>query len=137
MILAFLAVHVTLAAISGFRAIVQVYRVELRAPRTLAARSVVGASITTSGRTRASLELELVQGPLVRALGVRRIPRNWDGVYDPLPRRGALAVTLGPESLAGFRPGPAVLRATGRGGPQWFRTPPPVVREVPVEIAPD
>jgi len=135
-ILAFLAVHVTLASVSGYRAIVQVYRVEIRAPTALRPGGAVGASITTSGRTRASLELELVQGPVVRSLGVRTLPGNWDGVYDPFPRHDSLAATLGPATLTGFHAGPAVLRATGRGSSQWLRTPPPVVREMKVEIAP-
>jgi hypothetical protein len=33
------------------------------------------------------------------------------------------------EQLSGLERGPAVLRVTGHGGPQWLRVPPPVVRE--------
>jgi hypothetical protein len=39
------------------------------------------------------------------------------------------------EFLAQFQPGPAILRAIGTGGPQWTRTPPPVVTEIPVVVA--
>jgi hypothetical protein len=135
-VIALLAVHVTLATISGYRAIVQVYRVEIAPPAApLRAGSTVRASFTTSGRTVGWLELDLVQGGVARRLGVRRERGNGDGVYDPRPRHASLAVTLDAATLAGFRPGPAVLRATGRGSSQWLRVPPPVVREVAVVVA--
>jgi hypothetical protein len=56
---------------------------------------------------------------------------------DPRPWRGSLRVVLGPGALAGFTSGPAQLRATATGRPQWTRLPPPTVRETAVMLVTD
>ena len=135
-VLGVLAVHALLALFSGYRAVWQIWRVDVRAPGpVLCAGDVVRASVVSSGRARAELRLDLVQGARVETLGVRVLRGNRVAVYDPRWGRGALAVTLTPELLARFAAGPAVLRATGRGSSQWLRIPPPTVREVRVELA--
>jgi hypothetical protein len=136
-ILAALVVHVTLALLSGWRAWVQVRRLELDAPAgALRTGSRVEARVLTSARTSVTVTLALVQGAAAETLGVRVVPANRDPASDPRPRRAALAVTLGDAALARFRPGPATLRAVAVGRSQWLRVPPPTVRETSVEIAP-
>jgi len=54
--------------------------------------------------------------------------------FDPRAKSATQQVVLNANHLAGFQPGEALLRATATGRPQWGRTPPPVVREMKVQI---
>jgi hypothetical protein len=133
----FIGVHVLLAMISGYRAIVQVYELRIvNPPATIEAGSRVEAAVVTSGRATVAVRLELVQGRESRLLGVRDVRGNRDGAYDPRPRRGSLAVTVSSGMLNGAAEGPALLRATATGRSQWLRVPPPTVTNVPVVIQP-
>jgi hypothetical protein len=129
------AVHVPLACWSGYRAIVQVQRLELQSPtRVLEEGSTVRVDVVGSGRATIDVQLQMVQGARAETIGTRRVETGRSPAYDPRFRRGTLTVVLTPELLARFRPGPALLRATAIGRPQWMRTPPPTVRQVGVEI---
>jgi hypothetical protein len=131
-----LAVWCAVAVTSGWRAIFQVRSVELSAAgRELKPGSPVRARIVTSGRAFAHLDVALVQGAHRELLASRLVPHNADPPGDPRPQRASVEVVLAPEVLARFKPGPARLRAVGIGSSQWFRVPPPTVRELPVEIA--
>jgi len=66
---------------------------------------------------------------------IARVPANRWSFYDPRPRPAALSATLGAEVLARFAPGPATVRAVGRGTMQFLRVPPPKTREAAVTIA--
>jgi hypothetical protein len=134
-VLPFAVVHVTLASISGYRAIVQVYRVELTtdAP-TLRAGSTVDVAVTTSGRATVDAEIELIQPVHAETLAVLVVRDHTNASYDPRPIHGARRVTLTSQQLAHFQPGPARLRVTANGRSQWLRVPPPVIRERAVEI---
>ena len=134
-IIPFLCVHLTLAMISGYRAIVQIFRLELRVPDSrVAAGSRVGLYVKTSARVEAIAILELRQGVRAETLGIQCMSRNWDAAYDPRPRHDSIFTVLGTDMLGRFAPGPATLRATAIGSMQWLRTPPPTVREAPVTI---
>lgn len=123
------------ALLSGYRAIYQIRSVELTVgERILRPGTRVQARIATSGRTYARLTLELVQGAHAETLAVRRVPGNRDGATDPRSRRASIVVSLTPELLARYEPGPARLRASGLGSSQWLRVPPPTVREVVVAL---
>ena len=134
-ILPFAVAHVILATISGYRAIVQVYHVELAtdAP-TLRAGTTVAIAVATSGRTTVDAELELIQATHAETLAVLRVHDHTNASYDPRTIHAARRVTLTSEQLAHFAPGPARLRVTANGRSQWLRVPPPVVREQAVEI---
>jgi hypothetical protein len=134
-IIPFLCVHFTLAMISGYRAIVQIFRLELRVPDSqVAGGSRVGLYVKTSARVEAIAILELRQGARAETLGIQCMPRNWDAAYDPRPRHDSIFTVLGADVLGRFAPGPATLRATAIGSMQWLRTPPPTVREASVTI---
>jgi hypothetical protein len=134
-LIVFVAVHIPLALWSGYRAIIQVQRLELQSPgRTLGDGSTVRVDVVSSGRTPVDVSLEMIQGAHSETLGVHYVANGRNPAYDPRFRRGQLVVALTPERIARFQPGPALLRATARGRPQWLRTPPPQVREVPVEL---
>ncbi|HEX6623698.1 MAG TPA: hypothetical protein VF064_08300 [Pyrinomonadaceae bacterium] len=133
--LSVLAIHFTLALVSGYRAYYQVWGLELHLPgRVLRDGSTVRTSVLTSGRTFVDVRLEMLQDGHTELLAARQVPRNDFAVYDPRPQRAALTAALTPEVLARFRAGPALVRATAIGRPQWLRVPPPEVREFAVEV---
>jgi hypothetical protein len=136
-ILPLVAVHVVLATFSGYRAIWQIYRLELRVESAvLRPGATVGFEVVSSGRVEVEAVLELVQGAVAETLAVRWLPRNENASYDPRPKRASASVVLTPANLAAFNAGPAIVRATANGGMQWLRTPPPTVTARRVEIAP-
>src|SRR3712207_3931542 len=78
------AVHVPLACWSGYRAIVQVQRLELSAAeRVLRDGSSVRADVVSSGRATVDVTLEMIQGAQVETLGTRRVPAGGSPAYDP------------------------------------------------------
>jgi hypothetical protein len=130
---AFVGLWAASALWSGYRAVVQVFRLELAPPGgVVRVGSALRADVVTSGRARATVRLELVQGTRAETLGTLVVRGNRDGALDPRPRRATLAVTLDPATAGRLAAGPAVLRAVATGTSQWLRTPPPTVREVPV-----
>ena len=129
------------AGISGYRAIVQIYRVELRAPDSLRAGSRVDVAITTSGRVIGSATLVLQQGKRIDTLVWHGVRNNHIGTFisqslNPFPVHDSVSVVIPREALANFRAGPATLRAIGLGGSQWLRVPPPTIRERRVWLSP-
>jgi len=128
-------VHVVLATFSGYRAIWQIRRLDLRvSDPMLRAGTSVGFDVASWGRVEAGAVLELIQGQVAETLAVRSLPRNGNASYDPRPQRASAAVVLTPAHLAQFQSGAALVRATATGGMQWLRTPPPTIRERRVVI---
>ena len=135
-VLPFAVVHVILATISGYRAIVQVYHVELSTDTpTLRPGTTVAVSVATSGRATVDAELELIQSTQAETLAVLLVPGHSNASYDPRTIHAAKRVTLTSGQLARFHTGSARLRVTANGRSQWLRVPPPVVTEHVVEIA--
>jgi len=131
----FVAVISVFAAISGYRAYFQVRSLELNlAERVLRSGTSIEVKAESYARTSVDVRLELIQGAKSKTLGEVRIPPNYIPAVDPRVKRVSMTVTLTPELLAGFGSGPAQLRATALGRPEFGRTPPPLVREVSVEI---
>lgn len=96
------------------------------------------SEIVSWARTESDARIELVQGDHVEMLGEVYVARNREPVFDPRPKRDSVVVTLTPTVLARFENGPARLRASAPGRPQWLRVPPPTIREhaVVIERAP-
>jgi hypothetical protein len=118
------------ATVSGYRAWVQIFRLNLQmADTVLSPGSSVQVSVKTSGRTFVQVRLELLQSGRTEVLAVEDIPKNGDASLDPRAQYRTLIVQLPPALWSRFRSGPALLRATAIGRPQWLRTPPPTVRE--------
>jgi hypothetical protein len=132
-----LVVHVVLASISGYRAIVQVYHVDIAiGGPMLRPGTNLAMSVASSGRTTIDAQLVLIQQTHAETLAVLRIPGHENASYDPRTIHAAKRLTLTSEQLGGFQPGPAVLRAIGNGRSQWLRVPPPVIteRQVPIDV---
>lgn len=130
-----LALCLLTAVVSGYRAYYQVRGLELQVSEpALRNGSVIQAAVVGSGRTTIDVRVELVQGDRSETLAVRHVPGNEWASFDPRPTRASERVALAPEHLARLLPGAAKVRATASGRPQWTRLPPPVVRELAVEI---
>lgn len=118
-LLAILALHLTLGLISAPRAWFQVRELSLQLDGSRLTTSVV-----TSGRTFVDVEVRLIQGTRSEVIGVLYVPRNREPVYDFRKQRRTMTMALKPAR------GPFVVRATAYGYSQWLRVPPPVVREI-------
>jgi hypothetical protein len=87
------AVHVVLATISGYRAIVQVYHVELAASDSvLRPGTTISYGAASSGRVPVDVEVELIQGARRDTLAVQWIR---DQLRVPPPRIRELRVRIG------------------------------------------
>ena len=131
----FVSIWIVIALISGHRAIWQVQKLELRAAEgPLKPGSRIAVETRSSARATVDVTLELAQGARTETLAVQRIPGNRP-TFNPRWRRGALSYTVTPAIIETFRPGPATVRAIATGRSQWFRIPPPEVRERTVTIS--
>jgi hypothetical protein len=130
-----LIVLAPLAAASGYRAWVQVWSLDLAVhDSTIRPGSAITVSALTSGRVEVDLRLELWQNGRTELLAADPVRTRRNPAMDPRPRRGVLIVVVTDAMVRRWRPGPATLRATARGRPQFLREPPPEVREVPVSV---
>ena len=134
---AFVLAFLCIGAVSTYRAWVQVQYLELRSSEsTLRRGSIVETVVVNSARTTIAVRLELIQGTHAETLDVLELRGNEFGFFNPRSKQAGQKITLTANHLASFQPGEAVLRATGTGRPQWGRTPPPVIREMNVQITP-
>ena len=120
--------------VSAHRAYFQVRSLELNAPDLLTKGSVVQTSVVTSGRTACDVDVALIQGAHSERLLTLHLTGNEFGFFDPRAREDSSSVILTPEILSSFQPGSARLRAVATGRHQWFRLPPPTIRELEVVI---
>lgn len=130
-----IAALLAIGAMSSYRAYVQVRSLELDTPRLLSPGAVVSTSVVGSGRTIVDVQVDLIQGTHSERLLKLRLPGNDLAFFDPRTQTASETLTLTPEMLARFQPGAARLRAVATGRHQWFRLPPPTVREIEVEVA--
>ena len=132
----FILLQLPIGALSSYRAWVQIKELTLTTTSpTLSPGVVVQSNLVSWARTESDARIEIVQGKKVAMLGEVYLPRNHEPVFDPRPKSGSVVVTLEPAMLAEFDAGPAVLRASAVGRPQWLRVPPPTVRELPITIS--
>lgn len=96
--------------------------------------STFETDLVSYARTHIDVRLELVQGANSETLAFGTLPGNEWGFWDPRTRQRSFKTVLTDEVLNHFQPGRAKLRATAVGRHQWMRLPPPVVREITVEL---
>jgi hypothetical protein len=136
-LLPLIVTHVVLATISGYRAIVQVYHVDVVLDSaTLRPGSVLVMHVATSGRVPVDAELQLIQPTRVKTLAVLLIPDHRNASYNPFTIHASKRVVVTNEQLALLTPGRATLRLIASGRSQWLRVPPPVIAERSVLVAP-
>jgi len=119
-------VHFSLAAISGYRAVTQVYRASIATDSpTLLEGSRIAADIVTAGRTHVDVAIRLEQGRRSSVLAATVVPDNDSFFYDFRPKRAHVDVGVTARMLAGFDAGRAMVTVTATGRPQWLYLPPP------------
>ena len=129
------ATYVIPGFFSAYRAWVQVHSLDLIvAKREIQTGDTVRVRAVSWGRTRVQVNLQLVQGDRSTTLGSHVIPDNHNPSIDPRWKRDSIVVVLTQPLLAIYNRGPATLRAIAIGGPQWLRTPAPLIRETPVTL---
>lgn len=134
LLLLIVAFHLLVGLVSSYRAYYQIHSADIFSDQVLQPGSAVQTKVVTYGRSFADVKLELIQGALAVTLHEQRVAANEFGFYDPRTQKAEFSVNITPQTLERFAPGAALLRATAVGRHQWMRLPPPVVREVPVEI---
>ena len=132
-----LVTYVIPSLFSAYRAWVQVRSLELIVQRReLHNGDTVRVNTVSWARTWVNVDLILIQGRRADTLAWHEIAKNHNASIDPRWRRDSLTLVLTPALLAGYSEGPATVQARAIGGPQWLRTPPPLVREVAVQLTP-
>jgi len=135
-IIAVAVVHFSLAAASGYRAIVQVYDVTIGSAPVIRPGSPLTVHVSTSGRTRVEVRVDLVQGSRAETLSTTTVLSNDAFFYDPRAKGVAIDVIVPADSLSRFAAGKATIRAVATGRSQFLRTPPPTVDELETRIDP-
>jgi hypothetical protein len=132
---ALLIVLVPLAAASGYRAWVQVWALDVTTDGApIRPGSVIAVSALTSGRVTVDLRLELLQDGHTTVLAEDRVTTRRSPAMDPRPQRRVMMITVTEAMTRRVRRGPATLRITARGRPQFMREPPPEVRDLAVSV---
>jgi hypothetical protein len=130
-----LVTYVIPGAFSAYRAWVQVHSLDLSVPRReIRAGDTIKVRTVSWARTYVYVDLVLQQGARAETLAVHEIPRNHNPSIDPRWRRDSIDLVLTESALSGFNPGPARIHVSAEGGPQWLRTPPPLIREAEVQL---
>lgn len=132
-----LAVYLVIGMISAYRAWYQVKSLALRADNlALKSGSMIQTDVVSYARGPIDLRVELVQGQHRETIATKLVRGNEWGFFDPRSRQDSLSATMTADVLQRFTPGKATLRVTATGREQWTRLPPPMIRELAVEIAP-
>lgn len=130
-----LSAYLVIGLIAGYRAWFQVKSLELRSTDSVLRQgSAIQSTVVSYARTPVDVRLELVQGTHAETFAVQRVPNNTWSFFDPRTRKASQNAVLTSDVLDRFKPGKAQVRATATGRPQLTRLPPPLVREVEVEI---
>jgi hypothetical protein len=131
-----IGLHVVFGAWSANRAWVQVRSLDVDIPiGALRAGWTPRISVVTSGRTSATVYVTIVQDGRADTISVHSIGGHRDGFWDPRFISRTFSPRVSARQAERLTAGRAILRAEAHGRPQWLRTPPPVVREVPVIVA--
>lgn len=131
-----LGMYLVIGLTAGYRAWFQVKSLQLQSTDSILRRgSAVETMVVSYARTPVEVRLELIQGSHSETFAVQRVPNNTWSFFDPRTRQASQSAVLTGDVLGRFEAGKALLRATATGRPQLTRLPPPLVRELVVEIA--
>jgi hypothetical protein len=127
--------YLIIGAMATWRSYYQVHSFELQSDAaTLRPGSTITAKLVSYGRNKIDVRIDLIQDQHSETILAELVPGNEWALLDPRITRTAPAVVLSKETLDHFEAKPVIIRATAFGRSQWGRTPPPVVREVVVNI---
>jgi hypothetical protein len=134
--IAVLALFVPSACWSGYRAIVQVKSLAIRASGTaLGPGTRVAIDGVSWARNYVTMRLMLAQDGRTDTLIVHEIGTHGVPSLDPRWQAESDSAVLSAERLARYHDGEATLVATAVGRSQWLRVPPPTVRVLRVTLS--
>lgn len=102
-------------------------------------RTPVKIDISETARGLSSVKVEFIQGDQVSILAERSYePRSALNFWGAKTDRDTLNVEVGRDTIAGLKPGNAVIRVSAGRASTWLRHPAPAVQEVnlPVHLTP-
>jgi hypothetical protein len=127
--------YLVIGLIAGYRAWFQVKSLHLQSTNSVLRRgSTIETTVVTYARTPVDVRVELIQGAHAETFAIQQVPDNIWAFFDPRTRQASQSAVLTEDFLGRFEPGKAQVRATATGRPQLTRLPPPLVRELTVEI---
>ena len=132
-----LAVYLTIGMISLYRAVTQIHSLTVHSEGVLRNGSAVSVTVVSYARTPIDVRIELVQNAHSETVAVQTVQKNEWALLDPRTREASQSAVLTDDVLNRFENGPAIVRATATGHLQFERRPPPMVREVTVNIRRD
>jgi hypothetical protein len=120
--------------IALYRALTQIHSLELQSDGVLRSGSAVKATVVSYARVPIDVRIELVQDDHAETVAFQLVQKNEWSLLDPRTREATQTAVLTDDVLERFESGKAMVRATATGRLQFDRLPPPLVREVFVDI---
>ena len=130
-------VYLVIGMIALYRAVTQIHSLEIQSDGIVRSGSAITATVVSYARTPIDVRIELVQDAHSEIVAVQRVQKNDWALLDPRTREATQTAVLTDDLLKKFAGGHAVVRATAVGRAQFGRLPPPMVREVAVNIQRD
>lgn len=129
------AAYFAIGLIAGYRAFYQIHSLNLSTNEaTLHSGSAITTKVVSYARVPVTVRLELIQGMHSEVLLTKGVRGNEWAFFDPRPQYASQTFIVPADVLARFQNGRAQVRAIAIGRMQLSHTPPPMVREVAVEI---
>ena len=130
-------VYLVIGMIALYRAVTQIHSLELQSEGIVRSGSAITATVVSYARVPIDVRIELVQDAHSEIVAVQRVQKNEWALLDPRTREATQTAVLTDDVLARFAGGKAIVRATAIGRLQFGHLPPPLVREVAVNIQRD
>jgi hypothetical protein len=127
-------VYLVIGMIALYRALTQIHSLELQSDGIVRKGSAVKATVVSYARVPIDLRIELVQDAHSEVVAVQLVQKNEWSLLDPRTREASQTAVLTDDVLERFEGGKAIVRATAFGRLQFGHLPPPMVREVTVDI---
>ena len=127
--------YLVIGTFATWRSYYQVHSLDLQVDNAvLRPGATITANLISYARNRIDVRFDLIQDNHIQTLGSQQVRGNEWALLDPRIRTAAPVVVLSRDVLDQFEARPVVVRITATGRPQWGRTPPPVVREMLMNI---
>ena len=131
------SVYLAIGLIALYRAMTQIRSLEVKSEGIVRGGSAITSTVVSYARVPIDVRIELVQDAHTELVAVQRVQKNEWAFLDPRTREVTQTAILTDDLLGRFAGGKAIVRATALGRQQFGRVPPPMVREVSVNIQRD
>ena len=131
------SVYLVIGMIALYRALTQIHSLEIQSDGVLRSGSAITSTVVSYARVPIDVRVELIQDAHSEVVAVQRVQKNEWALLDLRTREETQTAVLTDALLERFAGGKATVRATAIGRQQFGRLPPPLVREVTVNIQRD